>query len=470
MPTKHIVVTHYRPQVSDLGLIWLLKKFGCAEDYAHIEDGLRIRYVRDGGRGLYDGNDPSRLRENARITYSGVGRGEYDEHGKDILECEVSLRGRDLGLIRDWHAEDNLFSREEQRRHAFSVPDKKGGSKTFFVEDANLRDIFAAVVRDDINGSPPFSFGNLVDSVYGCYPQGMQRAMNFAHNLMEASYAYGAIPRDERETAHREAIDLLLGTVRRMERLNRFHPYAFLRVRGWLGKRLSAIDFEPLNLIDAVAVLKRAGAHYRRWMVTAVRSELTEQHQFHTTTAAEAAKARLRPVVLRITDGGREYLERRMVAVVETDDPQAHKYLFSAEFGCDAALVIRKNSRGQVQIYPGGYRKEVMRKKQKSFARVSLNFLMPAVSVLIRVTECRNRRVFVPAWDELVSDHGPQQESTWFFYSKPGWLLNGSLTATDVPPSSLPLQEIEDVAVWAIDDSFSVARKIVIQRLGGGRR
>lgn len=460
MIRKHVVITHHKPQVSDLLLQWLLNKER-PEEHTGIEQGLSVRYLRDGGRSLRDEEGQFLVVEDPRTTYSGVGGGEYDEHGKHILECEASLIGRDLGLVRDVREEDKRLPQEEVRRHTFRVGTREN-PKTFFVEDENLRDVFATAIRDDIQGSPPFSLGNMITTMYGIYPEGMRRVANFAFRVFDAAYKNGPIRRTERAAAHKEMANIIFTTLARIEERKRYHELAGNRIRQWLQKRRVVEDFEPLHLVDVVTVLKRAGANYRRWMLVFLHAELAEQHHFFTVTAEEAKKARLRNVILRISEGSRESFQNRVIAIAETGDPYVHKYLFSAELGCDAVVVIKKNSRGQVQIFPGGYRIPVQRSKT-GYARLSLGSMMEPVAVFIRQLERKKQKLPPASWEELISDHGPKDDLSWFYYSKTGWLMNGSLTATDVPPTALSLKEIEEAVIWGIDDAHRERREIILR-------
>lgn len=459
---KHVVVTHFRPQVSDLFLLWQLKHFGDPEVYANIEEGIGLRYLRDGGRILRDKEGEFRPQTNSGKTYSGVGGGKYDEHGKRILECEASLVGRDLGLLRDIKEEDRSLSRAQLKRHTFRVRDGENENwKYFFVEDEKLRDLFAATVRDDISGSPIFSLGNLVDTLYRLYPTGMRKIMNWTFVLFNAASCIGHIPREEREAAHKEAARLIRDLLEVFEKRGWYPAVASRRLRGWLDKRYYAARVEPLNVVDSVAVMKRAGADYHEWLKTALHAELSEQRQFHTVTAEEAKKAKTQEVLIRLPDGS---VEKRFVAVVESDDSLIHKLLVSKTYGCDAAIVVRKKTNGQVQIWPGSYQKKMA--DDERGMRVSLSFLMPTIAAFIRAGELRKKGLQVPPWDELVSDHGPKNDFTWFFYSKPGWIMNGSLTATDVPPSDLTLfGEIVGAVLWAVDEGHVGEKEKLLRRL-----
>lgn len=459
--SRHLAVTHYRPQVSDLFALWLIQKYGKSEKFANIEGGLCTRYLRDGGRSLRDEQGEFRARDDTKATYSGVGGGKYDEHGKKITECEASLVGRDLGLLRDPRKEDKDLPREEIKKRTFKVRDGDG-FKIFFVEDEKLRDLFAAVVRDDITGSPLFSFGNLTDTMFHLYPTGMRRVTNWAHALLEAASACGAVPREEREITQRKISGVILASLKRLEERGSYHVDASRQLRGWLEKEAFIHRVEPLNIVDATAVMQRAGANWRKWMLIALRAELTTQHRFHTETAAEAKKARIVPVTICVPEGRDiERLEERQIAFVETDDSLVQTRLFSREFGYNAAMVVKKNSKGQVQIFPGNYLQNMGEKS----VHQSLSCLMPAVAAFVRSRELMKKKLPIPSWNELISDHGPKSDFTWFFYSKPGWLMNGSLTATDVPPTILTLQEIEEAVLLSIHEAHAERRRRIVKTL-----
>lgn len=456
---KHEFTTHWRPQVSDLATMWMVKNFGDSEEFARLEEGIGLRYLRDGGRSLRDKEGEFKPQTNAGKTFSGVGGGEFDEHGKKIAECEASLMGRKLGLVRDLKEEDRVLSRPEFKRHVFHVQDEEGKRKYFFVEDEKLRDLFTAIVRDDIQGSPVFSLGNMVDTMYRLHPNGMRKVMNWTFALFDAASKIGPIPREEREAAHEEVACLIREMLAAIEKRGWYPEIASKRLREWLDKRYYALG-EPLNLVDSVAILQRAGADYKEWLKTALHAELSEQRHFHTVTAEEAKKARLENATIRFPNGS---IEKRVIAVIETDDVLIHRYLVSKTHGCDAAFIIRKRTNGQVQIWPGSYQKKVADGAREK--RESLSFLMPTVAAFVRAGELRKKGSPIPPWDELVSDHGPKSDHSWFFYSKPGWLMNGSLTATDVPPTSLSLDEMKGAVLWAVDEGYMEEREKLLRRL-----
>lgn len=464
MPAKHIAVTHWSPQVSDLLSLWLLENYATDDTHSHIRKGVRTRLIRDGGRSLRDIHGIFSAENSARITHIGVGGGAFDEHGKNIPECEASLIGRDLGFITDVHLRG--LSPEERKRHTFSVR-RNGRTKTFFVTQPELRDIFAACVKDDMQGSPPFSLGNLVTSLYGVMPRSQRRVRNWTFGLFHAASSVGYIPREKQETAHREAAERLLEMLEAMQARSRYDPLAGRRLRVWLEKRIDGAPAETLDLVDCVAVMRHAHANERAWMRVAIRAELAEQHHFHTITPAAAGRARIRWVTIRIRERDGERLEQRRIAAVRSDDPYVHRYLCAEGLGYHAAAVIRQNSSGQIQIIPGGFRKAGDGDKSVMYGRKSFGFLMKFVAALIRAEECRKKRVSVPAWDELITEHGPREELRWFLYAKTGWLLNGAHTAPDVEPTRLTLAAITDIVVRGFGDEYSEWRTQTVKALRG---
>jgi len=464
MPTtKHVASTHHRPQISDLFALRQIEWSGEEETHAGITRGLRVEYQRDGGRGLRDETGEFQDTTDAKRSYYGIGGGRYDEHGKDIIDCEATLVGKDLGLLRDVRPGE-FFSVAERREHVFCIT-AHGSTKEFYVFDPKLRDLFQAVARDDICGSPPFSLGNLTTTMYTVDSNSAQQVRNWANLVLDAIRFAGPVPEAERETAHRATAAKIRNLVTHLTHNKAYHSLASTRVAQWLEKRMEAeaLHFEPCNLIDCVTILERSGTDWRRWARPALLAELHNQHLFHTATACEAKKARLHVVDIRRPDNGET--ERRYIAVVQADDERVKDRLFSAEYGCNAAAVVQKNSKGQVQIFPGGYR---IAKENGRFARFSFGKdFMPFIAAAIRAEECRAHRDSVPRWHVLTSHHGPR-DLTWFYHRETGWFMNGALTAPDVQPTKLPLDLIVKIVVRGFDLACAEFRRLLIERLNQG--
>lgn len=454
----HSKITHEGAQVSDLLNCYLTATRGTEETNPGISQGFRVGYLRDGGVSLRDkrGNfvvPVIELKKDLRTSFCGVGRGRDDEHGKDIIDCEATLYGARLGLIRE-ATDGDSWSNDDPTRFTIRMKDGKR-EKTFIVSDPKLRDLFKAVATDDIKGSPSYSLGNIISTLYmrGRDPDDV---MNFAFLAFIAGEAAGPIPKSDRTVAHAGAVALIRSVLDEAKESKLYVPEAFGRIERFLAKNSGEHPhFDPLNLIDSVALMigRTWSKETEAWAWIAVKADLEEQNHFHTMTRQEVRKAELRPVKIRIRDGAAERVEDRVIAVIRTDDPLAHKYLMGKNLGYNAAAVVQQNSKGQVQIFPGSYEWTEQRGRNKSRkVQAPLKFHMGYLTVVVRDLERRAKNMTPALWSDLITDDGPKDETSWFYYSRTGWLMNSSLTAPDVPGTELLLETIADLAVEAFDD------------------
>ena len=167
----HIIVTHVRSHPSDMYARKLIERYGDEEKFRGISSGVEVLYTTDGGASLrdFEGRFIVRgieLEGKSNVSFVGVGRGKYDEHGTGKIDCEATLVARDLGLVRDQVPSDNLRELEWDSR-AFKITSKDGRrSKTFIVSDARLTHLLKAVAEDDIKGSWIFSLGSIVKTLH----------------------------------------------------------------------------------------------------------------------------------------------------------------------------------------------------------------------------------------------------------------------------------------------------------------
>ena len=464
---KHLIVTHKRPQASDLLYIYLVKHFATEATHRGISNGIEVSFL-DNDKDLKDEKGQSLVpfieaMDEAEVSFCGRGGGMYDEHGKDILDCEATLLGKKLGLLWEVKPGEKVWPNQ-----SFEISDRNGTrKKKFAVRDPKLRDLFAVVARDDTSGSPPYSLGNMIDLMHYRYPDDPEKVMKWTFRLFDAVCKYGPIPKEERKERCQDNIRALLGALddvgKYPDASREFHPNARERLREWLNKRLDNDFWQPLDLIDASAqVLPGGWQDPFDWPYEVVAAEVERQHHFHTVSAEEAKKAELIDVQILIKDGESERTSNRKIAVVESDDLDVHKYLSAVDLGYYAICVIKKNSRGQVQIFPGNFSKEVRRGGRVKVQQLSYNFPMGFVAAALRVQECGVRGLPVPSWPELVSDRGPASEQTWFYYSRTGWLMNGSLTMPDVSPTAIPLSEIAETVRRGFSVEYAGARQALV--------
>jgi len=131
------------------------------------------------------------------------------------------------------------------------------------------------------------------------------------------------------------------------------------------------------------------------------------------------------------------------IAVIRSNDPQIAKYATSRKGG-DVQLVVQQQETGNVQIF----------RSHRS------NIKLYDVARPIRLEEeYLNDKVVTTSWTELEAEGTVAGSENWCFGEHGQWLLNGSLTATDVPPTKIPLETIVKIIKTAMDPaSFSPDR------------
>lgn len=425
---KTLQVRNYRVRVhegygmhaSDLFALWLIQKFG---KWSPLEKTITLG--REGGK--------------------------YDEHGKDILECEATLAARDLGIIRDATPEDMVS--KEARGRIFHVR-KNLKKHAFFVEMPALRDLFAAIVRDDLSGSHPFVLGDLVSTVWFSNFND-EKIREWAYAFFDAALARGSLEKNIREELHRPVIALLFGVIDKAIQKGRYHEQAPARLKEWLEKQFEEPHHQPFDLIECAGILCEIEGEEEaeKWLRVCIAAELGIQHHLFTETAREAKEKTLtRPVVIKVKEELETYrTEERIIAGIYSDDPYVHRWLLSAEHEYRAAVVVKRSIKNQTtQIFPGAYFRP-----EKQNRLTSLKHLMQAVAAFIREVECRKRGLSVPHWDDLLKEYSCEGD-VWFFHRSAGWLMNGSFTDPNVRvKSKLSVNELLQVIERAVSNSWT---------------
>src|SRR3989344_2372995 len=125
--------------------------------------------------------------------------------------------------------------------------------------------------------------------------------------------------------------------------------------------------------------------------------------------------------------GGRKF----NIVTLQSDDEQVLRYARS-KHGANAGIVIQKKSTGHVQIHTSPYHglflydvaKLLRIEEQKAGGKEPLRVLDPRV---------------------LASEGTLQEIPEWFFHVGMQKLMNGSLTAKNVPPTKMPLSWIQNL-------------------------
>ncbi|MBI3633275.1 MAG: hypothetical protein HY226_03220 [Candidatus Vogelbacteria bacterium] len=127
------------------------------------------------------------------------------------------------------------------------------------------------------------------------------------------------------------------------------------------------------------------------------------------------------------------------ISAVVSDNTQMGPMLRSKE-GNQSAVVIQKNSKGQVQIHTN-----------KAYKGLKIF----DVARYIRVAEflTKTPEPVIPSWNELAQEQAPEGVEEWFFQHSGQMLLNGSLTNPDAKPTALSLRLIVELVVTGLKQS-----------------
>lgn len=167
------------------------------------------------------------------------------------------------------------------------------------------------------------------------------------------------------------------------------------------------------------------------WAMTGFEVEYTKQLRFFTATREEFERA----ARIEEVDGPRGKLK---LAVVESDSEQIGKFARS-EYGGQVAIIIQRNSSGNVQI----------------FTNRKYGLMLYDVVQMIRLAEAEKRGSAVTSdWKVLASEGKIEGAEEWYFHEPVQALLNGSLTASDVPPTKLSLDEIKEMVLVGINPAI----------------
>lgn len=370
----------------------------------HLSDLLALNLFQRYGNGKYRiFVDPL---EAKRKGWSGplitIGRGEFDEHDNpEAEECEATLVAKQLGIA----------------------------------DRPELRPILDYTLMVDRHGQGKgiLKFGRTVELLYDVFrPEEWREVYKFAALLIEAEI--------EERLNPSPAVILPAPVVNFVREVYAIAREDFAEeVRCELDKIVAGFDpraeFDRFGLPWCVSLLWR---HLRRkpmwWAVNALRAELMHQKLF---LAAEQELDRAIVAEVNISDN------KALLVSVPSDNRYVHSFCFSKYgeryFGSDAvaAVAVQKPS-GQTQIF-----------------RRSREAILEFWSVVAQLRTCEQEKAGGPAasWSELISQRGPEGVARrWFFQHASQKILNGSLTAPEVEPTRLTLDEIHACLVAGLDD------------------
>jgi len=123
------------------------------------------------------------------------------------------------------------------------------------------------------------------------------------------------------------------------------------------------------------------------------------------------------------------------VVIAQSDNEQMGQFARSPH-GANAAVVIQKRANGQVQIFTS--------KKQGVCIEDAVR--------IIRIEEQSVKDEWKTTdWKDLVAEGKVAGAEEWYYHKEGRMLLNGSTTATDVPPTKLSLEDITRAVEIGLD-------------------
>lgn len=192
---------------------------------------------------------------------------------------------------------------------------------------------------------------------------------------------------------------------------------------------------QPLDLASIVKVLTRQNIDHPEvvidWVEDALDAIYDEQLWFWTKTKTEFN--RLAQVEEIMGPNGRPLI----MATVVSNDTQISRFARSI-FGCQAAMVIQQQSNGNTQIYTNH----------------KFGLTLHDTAQIIRLEEQRAKGQLVTTdWKTLAQEGRVEGAEEWWFFTKGQMLLNGSLTARNIPPTHLTLEQIQDAVRIGINST-----------------
>lgn len=139
------------------------------------------------------------------------------------------------------------------------------------------------------------------------------------------------------------------------------------------------------------------------------------------------------------------------LAIARSDNPEASKFARSADGG-GADIVIQRQSSGNTQIF-------INRKSGKGV--VSLRDL----ARMVRIEEQNLKGKFlIRDWNLLAIEGKVEGAEEWYYHPGGEILLNGSLTAPNVPPTRISLEQLVEFTKIAFSGDFEPSRAVVCRQ------
>ncbi len=167
------------------------------------------------------------------------------------------------------------------------------------------------------------------------------------------------------------------------------------------------------------------------WVFEILNAKYSEQQVFFNSTKKKFENA---AKILTVQMGKKEL---RIVSIHSNNELMS-KFARS-KHGGRANVVIQQHSSGNVQIFTSMYPP----------------IKLTDVACVLRVEEQCAKGVFTTKdFKELGGEGKTKGVEEWYYQKEGEMLLNGSLTATDVPPTRLSLEKIEELVALALESSF----------------
>jgi len=181
------------------------------------------------------------------------------------------------------------------------------------------------------------------------------------------------------------------------------------------------------------------------WVIAGLEVKYQEQYQFFNDTKKEFDKL---AVIEKIPGPSKRVLT---LVSITTDNEQMNKFARS-NFGCNADIIIQKNSSGNVQIFSN-------QKKGK------LTFY--DVVQMIRLTEQKAKgKIITSDWKNLAAEGKVEGAEEWYYFEKGQMLLNGSHTARNIPATKLTMEEIKKIVKIGVNPiAFEPSRTNKCQKI-----
>jgi hypothetical protein len=155
------------------------------------------------------------------------------------------------------------------------------------------------------------------------------------------------------------------------------------------------------------------------WVFTGIEAKFQQQLNFLNVCKEDLANGEIEKIP------GRKGI--LTLVTVKSDSPEMSRFARS-QFGCEADIIIQQNKLGNVQIFTNA----------KSCLK------MYDVVQMIRLREQQIKgKISTWDWKTLSSEGKIPGAEEWFFHEEGQMLLNGSLTASNVPATKIPLEEIK---------------------------